>query len=93
MELTQLVYARMKRRGHGVVVNDIGNSGENWDANYIAGSTANACARALQQAGASRIEIAVTQFEDDVGVRVRDEMIDVPLVISQKKRYGMAGVS
>jgi short-subunit dehydrogenase len=38
MELTQYVYARMKRRGHGVIVNDIGNSGENWDANYIAGS-------------------------------------------------------
>jgi hypothetical protein len=29
----------MKSRGSGVIVNDIGNSGENWDYNYIAGST------------------------------------------------------
>jgi NAD(P)-dependent dehydrogenase (short-subunit alcohol dehydrogenase family) len=50
MELTQLVYARMKRRGHGVVVNDIGNSGENWDANYIAGSTGNAAVMAFTKA-------------------------------------------
>ena len=50
MELTQLVYARMKRRGHGVIVNDIGNSGENWDANYIAGSTGNAAVMAFTKA-------------------------------------------
>jgi NAD(P)-dependent dehydrogenase (short-subunit alcohol dehydrogenase family) len=50
MELTQLVYARMKRLGHGVVINDIGNSGENWDANYIAGSTGNAAVMAFTKA-------------------------------------------
>ncbi len=50
MELTQLVYARMKRRGQGVIVNDIGNSGENWDANYIAGSTGNAAVMAFTRA-------------------------------------------
>jgi NAD(P)-dependent dehydrogenase (short-subunit alcohol dehydrogenase family) len=50
MELTQLVYARMKRAGRGVVINDIGNSGENWDANYIAGSTGNAAVMAFTKA-------------------------------------------
>lgn len=50
MELAQLVYARMKRMGHGVIVNDIGNSGENWDANYIAGSTGNAAVMAFTKA-------------------------------------------
>lgn len=50
MELTQYVYARMKRIGHGVIVNDIGNSGENWDANYIAGSTGNAAVMAFTRA-------------------------------------------
>lgn len=50
MELSQLVYARMKRAGHGVIVNDIGNSGENWDANYIAGSTGNAAVMAFTRA-------------------------------------------
>lgn len=50
MELTQHVYARMKRRGGGVIINDIGNSGENWDANYIAGSTGNAAVMAFTKA-------------------------------------------
>jgi NAD(P)-dependent dehydrogenase (short-subunit alcohol dehydrogenase family) len=40
----------MKRLGHGVIVNDIGNSGENWDANYIAGSTGNAAVMAFTKA-------------------------------------------
>jgi len=50
MELSQLYYARMKRAGAGVIVNDIGNSGENWDANYIAGSTGNAALMAFTRA-------------------------------------------
>lgn len=50
MELTQHIYARMKQRGRGVIVNDIGNSGENWDANYIAGSTGNAAVMAFTRA-------------------------------------------
>jgi NAD(P)-dependent dehydrogenase (short-subunit alcohol dehydrogenase family) len=32
----------MKAAGQGAIINIIGNSGENWDAAYIAGSTANA---------------------------------------------------
>jgi NAD(P)-dependent dehydrogenase (short-subunit alcohol dehydrogenase family) len=50
MELTQIYYARMKAAGGGVIVNDIGNSGENWDANYIAGSTGNAAVMAFTRA-------------------------------------------
>ena len=50
MELSQLYYARMKRAGAGVIINDIGNSGENWDANYIAGSTGNAAVMAFTRA-------------------------------------------
>jgi len=50
MELTQIYYARMKSAGAGVIVNDIGNSGENWDANYIAGSTGNAAVMAFTRA-------------------------------------------
>ena len=40
----------MKRAGAGVIINDIGNSGENWDANYIAGSTGNAALMAFTKA-------------------------------------------
>lgn len=48
--LTREMYAHMKARGHGVIINDIGNSGENWDANYIAGSTGNAALMAFTRA-------------------------------------------
>lgn len=48
--LTRMVYADMKARGDGVIINDIGNSGENWDANYIAGSTGNAALMAFTRA-------------------------------------------
>ena len=45
--LTRELYAHMKKRGSGVVINDIGNSGENWDANYIVGTTGNAAMMAF----------------------------------------------
>ena len=35
--LTREMYVHMKARRSGVIINDIGNSGENWDYNYIAG--------------------------------------------------------
>ena len=50
INLTREVYARMKKRGSGVIINDIGNSGENWDANYIIGSTGNAAMMAFTRA-------------------------------------------
>jgi NAD(P)-dependent dehydrogenase (short-subunit alcohol dehydrogenase family) len=42
INLTRQVYARMKARGHGVIVNNIGASGEGADFDYVAGSTGNA---------------------------------------------------
>lgn len=42
LNLTRQVYARMKARKSGVIVNILGNAGEKLDASYIAGSTANA---------------------------------------------------
>jgi NAD(P)-dependent dehydrogenase (short-subunit alcohol dehydrogenase family) len=42
INLTRLVYARMKARGGGVIINDIGAAGERFDANYITGSAGNA---------------------------------------------------
>jgi NAD(P)-dependent dehydrogenase (short-subunit alcohol dehydrogenase family) len=47
INLTRLIYAQMKQRGHGVIVNDIGAAGEWFDANYIAGSTGNAALMAF----------------------------------------------
>ncbi|SLN75466.1 SDR family oxidoreductase [Oceanibacterium hippocampi] len=48
--LTRELYRHMKARKSGVIVNDIGNSGENWDANYIAGSTGNAALMSFTKA-------------------------------------------
>jgi len=50
ISLSRELYLRMKERRSGVIVNDIGNSGENWDYNYIAGSTANAALMAFTRA-------------------------------------------
>jgi NAD(P)-dependent dehydrogenase (short-subunit alcohol dehydrogenase family) len=50
INLTREIYVHMKKRGSGVIVNDIGNSGENWDYNYIAGSTGNAALMAFTRA-------------------------------------------
>ena len=62
VNLTRAVFARMKARGRGVIVNVIGLAGERFDADYIAGSTGNAGLMAFTRAlgGASA----------DQGVRV-----------------------
>ncbi|WP_439816623.1 short-chain dehydrogenase/reductase [Zavarzinia sp. CC-PAN008] len=50
INLTRAIYAAMKARGHGVIVNDIGAAGERFDANYIAGSAGNAALMAFTRA-------------------------------------------
>jgi NAD(P)-dependent dehydrogenase (short-subunit alcohol dehydrogenase family) len=50
INLTRAVYAHMKARGHGVIINDIGAAGERMDANYITGSTGNAALYAFTRA-------------------------------------------
>ena len=47
--LTRAFYPLMKGRD-GVIVNIIGNSGENWDAGYFAGSTGNAALMSFTKA-------------------------------------------
>jgi NAD(P)-dependent dehydrogenase (short-subunit alcohol dehydrogenase family) len=50
INLTRTVYAQMKARGGGVIVNDIGAAGEKFDANYICGSAGNAALMAFTRA-------------------------------------------
>lgn len=50
INMTREVWLAMKARGQGVIVNDIGNGGENWDFNYVAGSTGNAGLMAFTRA-------------------------------------------
>jgi len=47
INLTRTIYAQMKARGGGVIINDIGAAGERFDFNYIAGSTGNAALMAF----------------------------------------------
>lgn len=58
INLSRRVYARMKERRTGVIVNIIGSAGEKMDAAYIAGSTANAGLMAFTRAlgGASHAD-------------------------------------
>lgn len=51
INLTRQIYAQMKARGGGVIINDIGAAGEKFDANYICGSAGNAALRAKHQFG------------------------------------------
>jgi NAD(P)-dependent dehydrogenase (short-subunit alcohol dehydrogenase family) len=50
INLARTYYARMKARGSGVIINDIGNAGERYDADYIAGTTGNASLMAFTRA-------------------------------------------
>src|SRR6202011_1177771 len=50
INLARAIYAQMKARGHGVIVNDIGNAGEKIAANYIGGSAATAALMASPRA-------------------------------------------
>ncbi len=47
INLTRAIYPLMKARGGGVILNNIGNGGQNFDFNYIAGSTGNAALMAF----------------------------------------------
>lgn len=50
INLTRMIYPRMKARGHGVIINNIGNGGEVFDPHYVAGTTGNAALMAFTRA-------------------------------------------
>lgn len=50
IDMCRLYYARMKVRGGGVIINNIGNAGERYDAAYIAGTSGNASLMAFTRA-------------------------------------------
>ena len=50
IHMTRVFYKLMAARGHGVILNNIGNGGENFDFDYIAGSTGNAALMAFTRA-------------------------------------------
>jgi NAD(P)-dependent dehydrogenase (short-subunit alcohol dehydrogenase family) len=50
INLTRAFYTLMKERGGGVILNNIGNGGENFDFDYVAGTTGNAALMAFTRA-------------------------------------------
>ncbi len=78
INLTREIYAKMKERGSGVIINDIGNSGENWDANYIAGSTGNAALMAFTKAlGGQSLDFGVRVVGVNPGPVETERMIKI----------------
>ena len=62
INMCRLYYARMKAAGGGVIINDIGNAGERYDRDYIAGTTGNASLMAFTRALGGR------SLEDNIRV-------------------------
>jgi NAD(P)-dependent dehydrogenase (short-subunit alcohol dehydrogenase family) len=50
INLCRAIYAKMRDAGSGVILNNIGNGGENFDFRYIAGSTGNAALMGFSRA-------------------------------------------
>jgi len=50
INLTRAVYPKLKARGGGVIINNIGNGGEVFDPRYVAGTTGNASLMAFTRA-------------------------------------------
>ncbi|WP_341988621.1 SDR family oxidoreductase [Azorhizobium sp. AG788] len=85
--LSRAFYKMMKGRD-GVIVNVIGNSGENWDASYIAGSTGNAALMSFTKAlGGASLNDGVRV----VGVNPGPVATDRMLKIMKRKAIDMLG--
>jgi NAD(P)-dependent dehydrogenase (short-subunit alcohol dehydrogenase family) len=85
--LARLYYPRMKGRG-GVILNVIGNSGENWDASYFAGSTGNAALMSFTKAiGGASLNDGIRVVGINPGPVATDRMVK----IMKRKAIDMLG--
>ncbi len=76
VNLCRTTHARMSARGRGVIVNVIGLAGERLDANYIAGSTANAGLMAFTRAlGSTSLDNGVRVVGVNPGFVETDRMV------------------
>jgi NAD(P)-dependent dehydrogenase (short-subunit alcohol dehydrogenase family) len=85
--LARAFYRKMKGKD-GVIINVIGNSGENWDASYIAGSTGNAALMSFTKAlGGASLNDGIRV----VGVNPGPVATDRMLKIMKRKAIDMLG--
>lgn len=76
VNMTRSYYARMRERGHGVIVNVVGLAGEKPDVNYVAGSAGNASLMAFTRAvGAYSLENGVRILAVSPGAVETDRII------------------
>jgi NAD(P)-dependent dehydrogenase (short-subunit alcohol dehydrogenase family) len=76
--LTRCFYSRMKAKGGGVIINVIGNSGENWDAAYFAGSTGNAALMSFTKAiGGRSLDDGIRVVGINPGPVATDRMLKI----------------
>ncbi|HEY5009162.1 MAG TPA: SDR family oxidoreductase [Caulobacteraceae bacterium] len=85
INLTRRIYATMKARGHGVIINDIGSAGERFDANYIAGAAGNAALMTFTRALGGR------SLEDGIRVvGINPGPVETDRIVSLMKRQAQA---
>ena len=78
INLSRAFYAHMKARGRGVIINDIGAAGERHDADYIAGSTANAGLMAFSRAlGGRSLEDGIRVLGVNPGPVATDRIVSL----------------
>ncbi len=85
INLTRRLYAAMKARGHGVIINDIGSAGERFDANYIVGAAGNAALMTFTRALGGR------SLEDGVRVvGINPGPVETDRIVELMKRQALA---
>jgi NAD(P)-dependent dehydrogenase (short-subunit alcohol dehydrogenase family) len=78
IDLCRVIYAKMKSRGGGVILNNIGNGGENFDFRYIAGCTGNAALMAFTRSlGGRSLEDRVRVVGINPGPVATDRIIKI----------------
>lgn len=81
-DMIRLVYPRMKQRGGGVILNNIGNGGEVCDPNYIEGAAGNASLMALTRA------LGGTSLDDNIRViGVNPGPVDTSRIYNMLKKF------
>lgn len=86
--LSRLFWLKRKGKGDSVIVNVIGNSGENWDASYFAGSTGNASLMSFTKALGGR---SMDEGIRVVGVNPGPVATDRMYKIMKRKAIDMLG--
>ena len=81
-DMIRLVYPRMKARGSGVILNNIGNGGEVCDPQYVAGAAGNASIMAMTRALGGR------SLDDNIRViGVNPGPVDTTRIYSMLRKF------